>query len=320
MPKHHSNDTLYYLDALLKYSNYSKAAKSLYISQPYLTQVIKRIETKLNCELINRSKLPYQLTEQGKLYYQYLTSIENKYSNLLRELSVLSDIDHKIIKIGVLSSLGTYLLPLFIPSFLAMHPNCRIELFEDLPEKSEKLTQNGELDFWIGQNSRNISPNLTSITWGRHRYYAIIPRSCKLYQKDVAIIPEGTMDINDLLRQKLILTGKGSAIRKQIDHLLNIYKVEPQILFESAEINTIKQLAIHNLGVTFIPESIPVETCPSKYNIYHLPIDELNLDYFIAHHNKRKLSSLDKDLLDSFLNQRQVDDPIDRIGENHERI
>ena len=60
MSKSHSQSTLYYIDALLKYSNYSKAAKSLYISQPYLTQVIKRIETQLNCELINRSKLPYQ--------------------------------------------------------------------------------------------------------------------------------------------------------------------------------------------------------------------------------------------------------------------
>lgn len=310
MSKQHSQDTLYYIDALLEYSNYSKAAKSLYISQPYLTQVIKRIETQLNCELINRSKLPYQLTEQGKVYYQYLTSIENNYSNLLRELSALSDMNNKVIKIGVLPSLGSYLLPLFIPTFLSMHPNSKIELSEDIPEKNEKLTQNGELDFWIGQNSRNISPNLKSITWGKHRYYAIIPRSCSLYQKDVPIIPDKTLDIFELLQQKLILTCKGSAIRKQIDHLLNIYKVTPNIIFESAEIHTIKQLATRDLGVTFVPESVPVELCPSKYNIYHLPIDELNLDYFIAYHCKRKLSTVDKDLLDAFLTQRQTKDEI----------
>lgn len=317
MAKHHTQDTLYYIDALLKYSNYSKAAKSLYISQPYLTQVIKRLESQLNCELINRSKLPYQLTEQGKLYYQYLTSIENNYSNLLRDLSAISNMDNKVIKIGVLTSLGTYLLPLFLPTFLAIHPNCRIELSEDLPEINEKLTLNGELDFWIGQNSRNISPNLKSITWGRHRYHAIIPRCCELYQKDVSIIPEGAIDINQLLHQKLILTSKGSAIRKQIDQLLNIHKVEPKIILESTEINTVHKLAICNLGVTFIPESIHVEECPSEYNIYQIPIDELNLDYFIAHHSERKLSTIDQDLLDSFLNQRQNNGD---TGENHERV
>ncbi|MBV7272087.1 LysR family transcriptional regulator [Clostridium sp. PL3] len=301
MSKYYSQDILFYIDAILKHSNYGKAAKSLYISQPYLTQVIKRIETQLNCELISRSKLPYRLTEQGKIYYQYLTSMENNYAKLLREISAVSDIDNKVIRIGVLPSLGTYLLPLFLPKFLNTHPNCRIELSEALPEKNEKLTQNGELDFWIGQNSRNISPNLNSISWGRHRYLAIIPRCCDLYQKDVAIIKEGTIDINKLLCQKLILTAKGSAIRKQIDQLLSLYKVEPKIIMESTEINTVHKLAMNNLGLTFIPESVYVKECPSEYNIYQLPIDELSLDYFIAYHSERKLTDIDKDLIDAFL-------------------
>ncbi|WP_238882011.1 LysR family transcriptional regulator [Clostridium sp. YIM B02551] len=315
MSKYYSQDILYYIDAILKYSNYGKAAKSLYISQPYLTQVIKRVESQLNCELISRSNLPYRLTEQGKIYYQYLTSIENNYAKLLREISAVSDIDSKVIKIGVLPSLGTYLLPLFLPKFLDMHPNCRIELSEALPEKNEKLTQNGELDFWLGQNSRNISPNLNSITWGRHRYRAIIPRCCDLYQKDVSIIPEGTIDINKLLCQKLILTSKGSAIRKQLDQLFSIYKVEPKIIMESTEIYTILNLATSNLGLTFIPESIYVKECPSEYNIYEVPIDELSLDYFIAYNSEKKLTAIDKDLIDAFLAHGQNNF---NIGEQNE--
>lgn len=301
MSKYYSQDILYYIDAILKYSNYGKAAKSLYISQPYLTQVIKRIENQLNCELISRNKLPYRLTEQGKIYYQYLTSLENNYAKLIREISAVSDIDSKVIKIGVLPSLGTYLLPLFLPEFLNIYPSCRIELSEALPEKNEKLIQNGELDFWIGQNSRNISPNLNSITWGRHGYRAIIPRCCDLYQKDVSIIPEGTIDITKILSQKLILTSKGSAIRKQIDQLLSVYKVQPKIIMESTEINTARNLAASNLGLTFVPESIYVKECPCEYNIYQIPIDELSLDYFIAYHSERKLTGIDKDLIDAFL-------------------
>lgn len=305
MSKIGSQDILYYIDAILKYSNYGKAAKSLYISQPYLTQVIKRVESQLNCELITRNKLPYRLTEQGKIYYQYLTSLENNYAKLLREISDVSDIDKTVIKIGVLPSLGTYLLPLFLPDFLNMHPDCRIELTEVLPEKSERLTQNNELDFWIGQNSRNISPNLNSVNWGRHRYRAVIPRCCDLYQKDVAIIPEGTIEISKILCQRLVLTSKGSAIRKQIDQLLNVYKVEPIIIMESTEINTILKLATGNLGLTIIPESVYVKECPSDYNIYPIPIDELSLDYFIAYHNERTLTSIDHDLIDAFLTHGQ---------------
>jgi DNA-binding transcriptional LysR family regulator len=310
MSKTDSQDILYYIDAILKYSNYSKAAKSLYISQPYLTQVIKRVESELNCELITRNKLPYRLTEQGKIYYQYLTSLENNYAKLVREIADISDRDRTVIRIGVLPSLGTYLLPLFLPEFLGMHPNCRIELAEILPEKSERLTQNNELDFWIGQDSRFISPNLNSVSWGRHRYRAVIPRCCKLYQTEVAVIPEGTIDISELLCQKLILTSKGSAIRKQIDHLLNIYKVEPDIIMESTEINTALKLSASNMGLTIIPESIYVKESPSEYNIYPIPIDEISLDYFIAYLSERTLTSIDNDLLNAFLIH----------GQNHSNI
>ncbi|MHA6530972.1 LysR family transcriptional regulator [Paenibacillus sp. BAC0078] len=305
MSKLNSKDILYYIDTLLKYSNFSKAAKALYISQPYLTQVIKKVESQLNCELITRSKLPYRLTEQGKIYYEYLTSLENSYEKLLREISDVSDTDSKVIKIGVLPSLGTYLLPLFLPNFLNIYPNCKIELSEDLPEKNEKLMQNNELDFWIGQNSRNISPNLNSVSWGRQSYRAVIPCSCELYQKNVAIIPEGTIDITKILSQKLILTSKGSAIRKQIDQLLNVYKIQPKIIMESNEIHTVLELAKHNLGLTFVPESIYIEECPSEYNIYQIPVDKMSLDYFIAYRGERTLTSVDNDLIDTFLTHGQ---------------
>ncbi len=310
-------NTLYYIDAILKYSNYNKAAKSLYVSQPYLTQVIKRIEKQLDCKLINRSELPYRLTEQGKIYYEYLTASENQYSRFLNEISAITNRDKQAIKIGILPSLGTYIFPLLLPTFLEKHPNCKVELIEDLPEKNEKRTLNGELDFWIGQNSRNTSPNLKSKVWGKNSYSAIIPQSSDLYQEGVARIEEGSIDIKMLLCQKLILTSKGSSIRNQIDQLLSIYKISPKIMLESTEIYTVRKLAMNNLGITFVPESLSVDPCPSRYNIYPLPMDELCLDFFIAYHSDRKLSEMDSALIDSF--SMDEENKI-RLGEKNECI
>ncbi|MBA1392918.1 LysR family transcriptional regulator, partial [Lactobacillus sp. XV13L] len=50
------------LDVLLKNSSFTKAAKELYISQPYLTQLVGRIEKNLGVKIIERAKLPYTLT------------------------------------------------------------------------------------------------------------------------------------------------------------------------------------------------------------------------------------------------------------------
>lgn len=300
MSQNNPQNTLYYIDAILKHSNYGKAAKALYVSQPYLTQVIKRIEKQLDCEIINRRELPYRLTEQGKIYYEYLTSLENQHSRFLHEIAAISNLNNQVIRIGILPSLGIYTLPLLLPKFLKKYPNCKIELLEDLPEKNEKRTLNGELDFWIGQNSRNISPNLSSTVLGKNSYSAIIPRSCELYKEGIAFIEAGTYDMKTLLSQNLILTSKGSSIRNQVDQLFSVYKITPKIIIESTEIFTIQRLAINDIGVTFIPESIIVTPCPEKYNLYPLPIEELSLDFFIAHHSDRTLSELDTALIDAF--------------------
>ena len=76
MAQLYSQQTLHYLDILLKHGNFTKAAKDLYVSQPHLTQTIKRIEIELGAKIINRDVTPLQLTAAGKVYHQYLMTAE----------------------------------------------------------------------------------------------------------------------------------------------------------------------------------------------------------------------------------------------------
>lgn len=306
MSKYHHQHALSYIDTLLKFSNYTKAADSLYISQPYLTQVIKRIENELNCQVINRNELPYRLTEQGQIYYEYLRKLEAVHASMRRQIATVTDLHKKTLKIGILASIGTYLIPLFLPKFLLLYPECQIVLVEDIQESNEQRLLKGEIDFLIGQNSSDIAQELLVVAWGMHGYAAIIPRSCAIFQENTAIITPRSITLEELLRQKLVLTSKGSSIRAQVDHLLNIYKIKPNIILESREITTVKYLAMADVGVTFVPDSLAVEPCPAKYNIYVLPIEQLNLDYFIAHHSSRDLSAMEQGLLDSFLRYKDT--------------
>lgn len=113
------------------------------------------------------------------------------------------------------------------------------------------------------------------------------------------------LDISTILSQPLVLTSKGSAVRKQIDQLLSVHKIQPSIVMESNEIHTVLKLAKQNMGLTIIPESVRIDESPSDYNIYPIPIDKMSLDYFIAHHGERKLTSVDHDLIHTFLNHGQ---------------
>ncbi len=292
---------LQYLDSLLKHSNYTKAAKDLYISQPYLTQTIQRLEQELGASIINRQTGHFQLTEAGKLYYQYLETLESESAKLKNRLSWYTNAEKHTLRLGILPSLGAYLLPHFLPAYQQLFPEVNFFLREDLPKQNEQKLLNGQLDFFIGQNPETIAPNLTVYSTNKERYLAIIPATSPLYQPNIRYLAEETLTVKKVLQQPLILTGSGSAIRRQIDQLLQKYKVEPTIMLESSNVYTVAALAESGLGVAIVPESVLQAAIPTGFNLYPLPEEQLSLTYFIAHQAARALSKSEQALIDTFI-------------------
>ena len=59
------------LKAIATEKNFTRAAASLYISQPSLSKQIKILEENLDTILINREKNNISLTESGRIFLQY---------------------------------------------------------------------------------------------------------------------------------------------------------------------------------------------------------------------------------------------------------
>ncbi|KRL41093.1 MAG: LysR family transcriptional regulator [Liquorilactobacillus nagelii] len=291
---------LQYLDALLKHSNFTKAAKDLYISQPYLTQTIKRIEQELGVAIIDRQNQQLHLSEAGKIYYRYLEKQNAENAALSQQLARYTQTDQKILKLGVLSSLGSFLLPLFLPKFLTNHPHVKIVLVENPPAINEKLIINGELDFWLGQNPETVDPTLQLKTVGTEDYLAVIPDNSKLYDEKKQQLPDGSIPIKMLLHEPLVLSTTDSAIRHQVDALLSKYKITPNIIIESQNIVTAAELAAHGMGITIVPASVAKKITPGNYNFYYLPNHLISLRYFIAFQRIRTLSAPEKELIQAF--------------------
>lgn len=281
---------LQYLDAILKHGTFTKAAKELYISQPYLTQTIKKTEKTLGIDIINRQVSPLQLTEAGNIYYQYLNSVELRQDSFLKQIDGLTHPDKASVRIGILSSLGTYLLPLMIPKLISQCPELKIEVIEDLAVINEHKVLNGEINFLIGQNPETISPNLSVHSFGSQSYFAIIPPSSSLYIKDKLWMEPNSIAMDQLLSQPLVLTSRGSAIRRQVDFLLKTHSITPNIVFDCRNIFTVAELAKNGCGSTFLPESTLAFHQFDHCNIYPLGKDSISLKYFIAYPLKKTLS------------------------------
>lgn len=296
--KTNNPEILTYLDALLRTGNFTKASQQLFISQPYLTQTIKHIEQQLGTIILSRQSVPLQLTQAGKLYYQYLEQLTLTEAQFHKSLNRLNHPDFPRLRLGILPSLGTFFLPLLLPGFSKNFPDVKIDLFEALPNETEHRLLHGELDLVIGQNPEIASPQLTMYECQSENYLAVIGQTHPLYQK----AKQTPIETEELLNQALILTTSGSAIRRQIDQLFMQYRQQPIIKLETAHIYTAILLAQEGLGITFAPQSA-IEPFQNRNQALHLPISSTILcsKYYIAHERHMTLTKETQAFIHHFL-------------------
>lgn len=296
----HDPDTiLHYFDVLLKHSSFTKAARELYISQPYLTQTIKRLEKSLGSQLLERSQVPFTLTPAGRIYYQYLERQSLAHQQLERLLAPYTNPERRVLRITVLESLGSYLLPALLPPFLKAHPECDVEILEALPRKSESMLLNNEADCYLGQTPETVASGIQTFTNGGERYYIVIPQNSPYFRPGRFILPENTYDPAVLLQEKLVLSKNGSAIRHQINGLLQKYRIKPHVILESQSVITAAELATKGLGLTISSASILRRVRQTPINLLPLAEELLTIKFFIAVAQKH-CDPLLKSLIETF--------------------
>ena len=291
---------LHFIDVLLKESNFTRAASELYISQPYLTQLIKRIEHKLGTEIINRETIPFTLTEAGVIYYNYLeTKISNK-QKLAEQLIPYASPNKELIRIGVLESLGTFLLPELLPHFMFTHPNIKIQLSENFPRVSEAHLLHEQIDCYLGQTPESLNQGLDFYVNGGENYFVIISPRSKYFKKGRFILEPNEYDIKDILQEPFVVSSSNSAIRHQVNGAFQKFHIKPNIILESSSIITATNLAIKGVGLTISAASIIKRMAQTPINL--LPVDHnlIQIKYFIAVKHGQKINPGLQNLITAF--------------------
>ena len=97
----------------------SRAAEKLYLSQPYLSQCIGRLEQELQMKLFDRSHTPLVLTDAGRLYLSYLEGVGNLTGKFESQIEELRTGSRQILNVGMTPWRGSVLLPDILPAYAA---------------------------------------------------------------------------------------------------------------------------------------------------------------------------------------------------------
>lgn len=248
---------LTYFVEIAKQRNMNKAAELLFVSQSSLSQYLSRLEDEMGTPLFYRQKGNMTLTPAGQLYLKCAQKILSLKDDLIRDIASLSSPTH--IKVGINSIWGNTMMTQLTTQFRIKHPEITIEISEENHRILKKLVTDGELDIAIlTTDSIDALHGYGEILRYEEILFAVSDQNTYF---DSHTKPDGVGEMNlvDLVRQfekeDFILTKQTSSFRGMIDRNLADYNFIPSIICEISNMNTVRNMVSHNLGVAFIPSS-----------------------------------------------------------------
>ena len=153
-------ETYYVFYIVAEYGNISKAAKKLFVSQPAVTKSIKNLEENLGIKLFNRNSKGVQLTEEGKVLYEY---VKNAYIQIEKGEKIVKQLKNKskgVVRIGISNTLCKYYFMPFLKGFHEKYPDIKIEITNRVTLETLELLEKGSLDCAIVSKVEGVSSNL----------------------------------------------------------------------------------------------------------------------------------------------------------------
>lgn len=226
--------------------SFTKASEELHISQPAVTKHIKEIEVQLSIKLFDRKGTSIQLTQSGKILYEYAEKIRNIYRDLEFEISQINQQHKGKLIIGASTTVAQYILPEILAKFNAYYKDIKIELLTGNTEAISSLLKNEKIDLGIIEGESQSS---------YFDYRTFKPDEIVLAAKSDHPLAHKTLNIKDLYQLNLIFREQGSGTLEFIQNRLkekdiNIHELNTVIQLGSSE--SIKNYLLHSDCMAFL--------------------------------------------------------------------
>lgn len=150
-----------YIYEVYKERSFSVAAKNLYLSQPALSASVKKVEKELGITIFNRSTTPITLTEEGKVYIEYIEKLKSLKEETQNKLLDMSNLKSGTIVVSGENFVSSFIMPKIIMAFKEKYPGINVELVESNSPDLRQLLITESIDLLI---AHDFDKNLFSST------------------------------------------------------------------------------------------------------------------------------------------------------------
>lgn len=270
-----------------KNKHMTKASLELCISQPAISQSIRKLEEQLGGTLFLRSNKGMELTEEGKMFYEYVKDALELINNAENEFTSFKDLSIGEIKIGCSTTLTKLVLLDAIEKFHKDFPGITFNIKNELTSNLILDLQKGKLDFVIF-NEGNVKETNVSLEKISELKQGFIYNP-NYYEDNIK-------NFKELNNYPLILQNKESNSRKFLDSLLLKNNI---ILLPSMEVVS-QALVVDFTNIGLGIEFTIIDLAKKNYkNLKELKINKSipNIDIYIAKNKNINLTFASKKFL-----------------------
>jgi len=235
---------LEYIVAVDNERSFSRASEQCHVTQPTLSMMIQKLESEYDIKIFDRSKHPVAPTETGKALIAQARLIIQEVERIKELVQEKKNTIAGELQVGIIPTIAPYLLPLFLNDFADKYPNIRLKVSELVTEDILQKLDEGKLDAGI-----LVSPDDNRLFNNFPLYFEpFVVYSARQFDKEYLMAED--INPNDLL-----LLEESHCFRSQIIQFCELRdKKENMIEFTSGSLETLRNLADKDLGITILPE------------------------------------------------------------------
>ena len=242
---------LKYFVAVARERHFGRAAEACFVSQPTLSVAVKKLEEELDVKIFERSSNEVTITALGEDIVRQAQSVLDQAAEIKEIAKRGKDPLAGVLTLGVIYTIGPYLLPDLVRQSIARTPQMPLMLQENFTVKLLEMLRTGEIDCAIlaepfPDTGLAIAPLYDE------PFLAAVPSTHPLAQQE-------SISTQQLKNETMLLLGAGHCFR---DHVLEVcpefarYASNAEGIrrsFEGSSLETIKHMVAAGMGVTLVP-------------------------------------------------------------------
>src|ERR1051325_1488441 len=230
---------------VVRFHSFSRGAEANDVLQSSASQAVQTIEENLGVTLIDRSRRPWAVTDEGKAFYEGCREVVDRYHEVVAQVKNRRAAVDSVIRVAAINSVNFADMGRYVERFNQLHPGAKVEIEYAHPDRVCERVLNDEVNLGILSYPEERK-GVSVIPWREEPMVL----ACRPEHRFARL---RKFDVKQLADEKLVGFDAELVIWKKLDRFLKDHAVEVNVMVRFDNIEAIKRAVEAGSGVALLP-------------------------------------------------------------------